>query len=614
MTTQPTESRDANPTVPRAPANGEPTEAIATVRADAGQTIVLPEGLSPIAADFTRAGADLILTGADGTRLVLLGFFASNPPPTLVSASGLRMSGELAADLACFPLSGQDGLAGNVSDEGPVGTVATVDGKVTVIRSDGSRAQAQPGDSLFSCDILETGEDGAAALALDDEDTFVVGNGERMAVVEMMASPSSLPDPLAGPLPGGCGCRSDFGLLGELIALEPAGFDDITQAAAFETRAGSDFTEPQTLSDGLIPVVYYPYRYERPAADGLLDRYGDNGQNDREASASSLPEPDRDHGSEPLISIVPAEIGPNILIGGEVSTSAATVRVTFISEDAGYRSTFGWYDTATLEGRVLAANVDTKSNPAIEGFAAAFDLGPDELDNLGFFLIPNGYARNGKMLKPPATEDPSTLELEVFDDGGNWKIKDADTDYVFKGTGKPAYFTEPEKNADGKDHVMEVGNAADEGGLELHWEDLANLGDHDFNDAVFKVEIGPIVETRVAADDTLIGGAGADILIGGGGNDTLTGGPGHDLFLFRPGDGGDLITDFGVDDVILLEGFAPDAVRDPINAGGTTTIVAGDGPRQLEITLPDQGTNSYSVVADIAGLAITIDAGQAAAP
>jgi Ca2+-binding RTX toxin-like protein len=161
---------------------------------------------------------------------------------------------------------------------------------------------------------------------------------------------------------------------------------------------------------------------------------------------------------------------------------------------------------------------------------------------------------------------------------------------------------------------MEVGNASNEGGAELHWEDLSNLGDHDFNDAVFKVAIGPIFETWIAADDTLIGGSGTDMLVGGGGDDSLTGGPGGDLFLFRPGDGNDLITDFGIDDAILVEGFAPDELRDPINSDGTTTIIAGHGSRHLEITLPDQGTNSYSVVADAAGSGVTIDTGAVGAP
>ena len=48
-----------------------------------------------------------------------------------------------------------------------------------------------------------------------------------------------------------------------------------------------------------------------------------------------------------------------------------------------------------------------------------------------------------------------------------------------------------------------------------------------------------------AGDDTIDGGNGKDILRGGDGNDTLTGGNGADTFVFGPGFGNDIITDFG---------------------------------------------------------------------
>ncbi|WP_339947708.1 Ig-like domain-containing protein [uncultured Albimonas sp.] len=47
-----------------------------------------------------------------------------------------------------------------------------------------------------------------------------------------------------------------------------------------------------------------------------------------------------------------------------------------------------------------------------------------------------------------------------------------------------------------------------------------------------------------AGDDAVRGGAGDDRLRGAAGDDRLTGGGGADLFVFRPGDGDDVITDF----------------------------------------------------------------------
>jgi Ca2+-binding RTX toxin-like protein len=73
-------------------------------------------------------------------------------------------------------------------------------------------------------------------------------------------------------------------------------------------------------------------------------------------------------------------------------------------------------------------------------------------------------------------------------------------------------------------------------------------------------------DTLVGHDgnDTLNGGDGADklsgywgndILNGGTGNDTLSGGPGQSTFVFKAGDGADIITDFKTGDIVDLTGY-----------------------------------------------------------
>jgi Ca2+-binding RTX toxin-like protein len=55
---------------------------------------------------------------------------------------------------------------------------------------------------------------------------------------------------------------------------------------------------------------------------------------------------------------------------------------------------------------------------------------------------------------------------------------------------------------------------------------------------------GNDVLTGKLGADTINGGAGNDTITGGLGNDVLTGGTGVDVFVFKPGDGADVITDF----------------------------------------------------------------------
>ena len=85
----------------------------------------------------------------------------------------------------------------------------------------------------------------------------------------------------------------------------------------------------------------------------------------------------------------------------------------------------------------------------------------------------------------------------------------------------------------------------------------------------------------LGGDDDLDGGAGNDWIYGGAGNDTLTGGVGNDVFVFDPGFGEDIITDFaagaGTEDIIAFRG-APnltsyaDVLNNAADDGTDTTI------------------------------------------
>jgi Ca2+-binding RTX toxin-like protein len=82
-----------------------------------------------------------------------------------------------------------------------------------------------------------------------------------------------------------------------------------------------------------------------------------------------------------------------------------------------------------------------------------------------------------------------------------------------------------------------------------------------------------------SGEDYLRGGQGDDVLQGGTGHDTMTGGQGDDTFVYRAGDGDDVITDFTPgEDTILIGGNDTDGYEisyDPQTGNSTITYAGG---------------------------------------
>ena len=104
-----------------------------------------------------------------------------------------------------------------------------------------------------------------------------------------------------------------------------------------------------------------------------------------------------------------------------------------------------------------------------------------------------------------------------------------------------------------------------------------------------------------SGNDTLLGGAGDDTLSGGSGADVLTGGAGNDTFVYGPGSGADVITDFaagpGIGDRIDLAAFhgirnLSDALSFATQVGADTVFNFGGN------TLTLQNVTKTSLVAD----------------
>jgi hypothetical protein len=164
---------------------------IITLNAEAASRIEIPGDAFLLSATFERAGPDLVLTSDGGETVVVRDYFAAGEPAALVTSSGVFLSGEMVSRLAGPLAPAQVAQAAPVPGGEPIGVVETVQGKVIVIRADGTRDVIAKGDMLFQGDVLETGAEAAVGLILADETAFSLGADGRMVLDEMVYDPAT---------------------------------------------------------------------------------------------------------------------------------------------------------------------------------------------------------------------------------------------------------------------------------------------------------------------------------------------------------------------------------------------------------------------------------------
>jgi hypothetical protein len=89
------------------------------------------------------------------------------------------------------------------------------------------------------------------------------------------------------------------------------------------------------------------------------------------------------------------------------------LHVGFVDEEAGLRSSLGWYDRASGDAGILIANVDKVTNPGLADFTATLVLSTEQLRHLGLFLIPGGYDLNRSALERPQASKKGYRRLQA---------------------------------------------------------------------------------------------------------------------------------------------------------------------------------------------------------
>ena len=260
-------------------------------------------------------------------------------------------------------------------------------------------------------------------------------------------------------------------------------------------------------------------------------------------------------------------------------------QVTFLDEGAGYRNTLGMYkvdDAGGIENvEILFANSSARgSGGDLERGESSVPVTLEAGDKVGFFVLPNGYSRNGETLETgeyvirDTSGGPATMDTE-----GLTQLYRTDPDsgaetLVFTQFGTAFFHSaaDPDNgyalNPDAYPHTVGHIDAAT-GEVVLGFEDIYNGGDNDYDDVVLSFDVGrsnaevldPNIDTTTDSDDApkwiydatgnrvdqagnvlasendaLLGGDGDDQLYGMAGHDNLAGGDGADSLKGNSGD------------------------------------------------------------------------------
>ncbi len=162
-----------------------------TVPLSAAQNIAVPDAGLLFTGDFSRSGHDLVLTGPDGAKLVLEGYFNTDNPPALVSPEGAMLTGDVVTSLAGPMFPAQYAQAGGAnSGDVPIGNVQTMEGSASVVRANGLTLQLKIGDPVFQGDVVLTGPGSKLGISFVDDTIFSLSADARMVLNSLVFDPN----------------------------------------------------------------------------------------------------------------------------------------------------------------------------------------------------------------------------------------------------------------------------------------------------------------------------------------------------------------------------------------------------------------------------------------
>ena len=143
--------------------------------------IDVPDAALLFTGQYHHSGPDLVITGSDGDRHVIPGYFADEKRPALVAPNGSSLSAELVELLAGSVAPGQYAQTQPTTPPDTIGRVEKVVGNVTVMRN-GTAVALHVGDPVYKSDVVQTGADSSCGIGFPDGTALNLVANTRMAL------------------------------------------------------------------------------------------------------------------------------------------------------------------------------------------------------------------------------------------------------------------------------------------------------------------------------------------------------------------------------------------------------------------------------------------------
>ncbi len=156
-----------------------------------GTDVTVPDANLLFTGDYARSGSDLILTGSDGAKFVVTGYFETDTPPSLISPEGSMLTGDVVTSLAGPQFPGQYAQADGAASQGAkaIGSVQTISGGATVVRANGTTETLNSGDPVFQGDVVSTGPGAKLGIGFVDGTVFSLSANARMVLDSLIYNP-----------------------------------------------------------------------------------------------------------------------------------------------------------------------------------------------------------------------------------------------------------------------------------------------------------------------------------------------------------------------------------------------------------------------------------------